>query len=534
MSFFRTTVTQFLATARGETRLALADAPEFFSRLLTVFGWAFLAILMGSIVGFAAVALPPMGLAGIIAVFVVILLWVLPEGPVPSDKLIRRLLYVVVFVDLSIPSWYAVQYPGTPWISARRLFTFALIVLFSVAFSASANVRKIITNVIRCNQYLFMCIGGYIVLIVASIITSISPIASLNGFSQAVLEWYIPLIVVMYVMRTNDDVNRLIKTICFCSLIVSSMGILEAVLLKHTYVSILPRFMYDSLIQSNPEMAGVFETFSIRNGQYRAISLYTSALSFAEFQAMTAPLGAIYLLHGRSLLSRAFGAIVIAVDLVGIYTSGSRGGYLSFLVAGASFITLFVIRSRINQHRSLAAPIFGVLGAAGLALVIGAILFVGRVHSVVFASGQGAASTETRFVEWSLAWPHILSNPVTGNGFDLGGAIVGYRSAPLGPLTLDSSVISLLVETGVPSLLFYFAAAAIAAWTGTRQYLRDRTFGGVLSGGLASSIIAFTSYRLFLSQRENQTLFFILVSCVAVLHSFYVRSLEAKRPATGS
>ena len=58
MSSIRAAVIYFLTIARGETRLALAGAPYFARRALGVTCWGLLAILMGSIVGFAAATLP--------------------------------------------------------------------------------------------------------------------------------------------------------------------------------------------------------------------------------------------------------------------------------------------------------------------------------------------------------------------------------------------------------------------------------------------------------------------------------------------
>ncbi len=529
MSANRGSMTHFFTTARGETRLALAALPGIAGRLLIVLAWAFLAILMGSIVGFASVTLPPLGLAGIIAVFVLILLWVLPESRPPSDKLIRKLCFALVIVDIAIPNYYALQLPGTPWISARRFFTLLLIMVFAVAYSSSQAVRQRVHDVIRENKLLFVCIAGFLFMIVASIFTSISPFTSLSSLSDSILEWYIPFIAVIYVIRDNKDADLLLRVICVCGLFVSLMGIAEPFLGRHTYVMLMPKFVSDNLASNNPELYAMFNTLPMRNGQYRASSLFTTALSFAEFEAMIAPLGAIYLFHGGSWRSKALGAATIVACFAGIYASGSRGGYLSFLIAGGMFVTLYVVRSTLIAPRSLAGPIFAIMAGSGMTLVTAAILFVRRINNIIFAGAEGDSSNQARIDEWMMAMPKIFANPVTGHGFGLSGAIVGYRSSPNSPLSVDSFLLSLVVETGLPSVLFYFGTAVVAAWFGSRQYLRDRTQGGPLAAGVACAITAFASYRFFLSQRENQTLFFILVACAAVLQSFYLRA-TAQQP----
>ena len=102
MSSIRTSLTSLFALARGETRLALAGAPQFVWRLLGVAGWASIAIFAGLLIGFAAVALPPMAMAGIVVPFVLFLLWVIPDGFVPPERLIRRLFLIALFADICL------------------------------------------------------------------------------------------------------------------------------------------------------------------------------------------------------------------------------------------------------------------------------------------------------------------------------------------------------------------------------------------------------------------------------------------------
>ena len=528
MSSIRAAVTHFLIIARGETRLALTGAPDIAWRALGVFGWGLLAVLMGSVVGYAAATLPPMGLLAILMVFALVLLWVLPDGPTPPDSVIRQLLFIVVIVDLTIPAYYTVQFAGLPWISARRICTFALIVLFSIAYSTSKQSRQRIGLVVRCNKVLFGCAAGFLMMVFVSIFTSKSPLTSLSGFVDVILVWYVPFIAVVHVIRKAEDVEKLLILICFCAIIVALMGIIEYAFHHRIYIDLMPKSLVNHLAANNPAFAQMMQVIPMRNGQYRAASLFSVSLSFAEFEAMVTPLAAIFMFYGRTLFKRLFGAVVLIFCCAGIFVSGSRGGYLSVLVASASFASLLVVRSRLLQPRGFAWPIFGLLGAAGSVMVGIAIVFVGRIHRVITGGYSGAISDDGRKMQWALAWPHILSNPITGNGYGLSGAVIGWTPYPGGPTSVDSYVLSLLVDAGLPAVLFFFGMTLLSAWTGARLYLRDPTWAGALSAGLASSLVAFSAYRLFLSQVENMTLMFMMVACVALLHSFFERAKEQR------
>ena len=62
--------------------------------------------------------------------------------------------------------------------------------------------------------------------------------------------------------------------------------------------------------------------------------------------------------------------------------------------------------------------------------------------------------------------PHQIK-PITGHGFVTGGFDIGS--------SIDSYVISLLLETGVPGLLFFAGLSCLPIWYGVRGYLADLT-----------------------------------------------------------
>ena len=230
---------------------------------------------------------------------------------------------------------------------------------------------------------------------------------------------------------------------------------------------------------------------------------------------MVAPLGMFYLAHGRGAGDRSFGVTIIIACLAAIAASGSRGGYLGFILAGAMFIAMWTVRAVRFNRASLAPALVGLCASIGFAVLIPLILFWPRLHNIVLGGGMEAYSDQARLDELSMAWPPIFSNPITGHGIGLGAFIIGY--APNGFPTIDSYVLSLAVETGVPSLLFFSGMIVLSIWAGVRAYITSPTRSSALFGCIACSLFAFGFYRFFLSQRENHTLFFALIGCAMLL-----------------
>jgi O-antigen ligase len=150
------------------------------------------------------------------------------------------------------------------------------------------------------------------------------------------------------------------------------------------------------------------------------------------------------------------------------------------------------------------------------------ILFWHRAHDMVLGGGTEAASTEGRWVQWAVALPIIKTNPITGHGFATGGADI--------EMSIDSYVISLLLETGLPGLVFFTGICCLPIWFGIRNYIYDLSEWGALAGALACSFVAFTLYRLALSQKENNMLaFFLLALVVVAIHEYQTKHIAQRQ-----
>ena len=230
------------------------------------------------------------------------------------------------------------------------------------------------------------------------------------------------------------------------------------------------------------------------------------------------PIGLFFALQREKLLEKCLGWMVVFGGIVGIFASGSRGAYLGFLVSTAVFLVAWPIRMARMSRISLAPALVGLAGAVSFAAVVLLIVVSPAVHNHVLGGGAQASSNEGRRIQWAAGLPLIKANPITGHGLATGGYDIGS--------SIDSYVLSLLVETGVPGLVFFAGIVGLPIWFGLRNYIYDLSDSGALSGSLACSFVAFTTYRFALSQRENHMLMFSLLAMVVVLIYEY-RSKQA-------
>jgi len=519
----RFALSEVVSAAMAETRLAARAAPGVIRYVAPIVVWAATSVVLGLVVGFAAVVLPPTGAFGIVAVAGVALLWVMPDLPIVSVSAIRKAFFVMLIADLCVPNYYTIQISALPWISARRVATFALVALFLLRVGGSSDARQRISRRIRSSWLIFICVAGFLVMAFLSIFTSLVPTESLSAVTDAILSWYVPFFAMIYIINDSDDVIFVLKIICFCAIFNTAAGILEFFLQHRFFIEVFPKNMLDTLIENNPALEALI-TPQFRNGLYRASSSFVVPLSFGEFEIIVVPIGLFFALHRKSPSERTLGWIVVIGGMVGVFCSGSRGAYLGFLASMAACVIIWSVRKARQNNASLMPAIVALLGVISFATIITLIIVWPRAHNLVLGGGMEAYSDQGRAQQWEAGMLYMASNPVSGHGFALG----GYALELKGLISIDSYVLSLLIETGVPGLLFFAGILLLPIWHGLRSYLSDRSQAGAAAGALACSFIAFTVNRIVLSQRENHMLIFSLLAVVIVLNYENYRKVLAK------
>ena len=222
---------------------------------------------------------------------------------------------------------------------------------------------------VRASLLIFICAAGFLATAGLSILTSISPSESFSAFADAILSWYVPFFAMIYIARDRNDVVFLLKIICLCAIFNTSAGVVEFFLKHRFFIDIFPRGMLATMIENNPTLANLLPNpQDFRNGLFRASSTFVTPLSFGEFQIIVIPIGLFFLLHREKLFERVLGGAVAFGGIIGIFCSGSRGGFVGVIASVAVFVTFYSIRKAASTKTSLAPAISAVLGAYRLRL----------------------------------------------------------------------------------------------------------------------------------------------------------------------
>lgn len=498
-------------------------------RIATFAGWSAAIMFVGLLTGVMAVMLPPMASIGVVALAGVALLWALPEVRIVPDKLLRKMFFAMVVVQLCVPIYYAIDTGILPWISVKRLFSLAVILLFALTVAGSQSARDKIADTVRNNRLLAFFAFGFLVLLFVSLLTASYPVRAFSGLIDCVLTWYVPLFACILIVRTEEDVILLLKIIAVAGIVDSLLGVIEFFLQRRYYFDIFPKSVLEAMLAANPALELMYSTSDFRNGIYRASSIYSVPLNFGEFAAMVGPIGAYFIFHGKTMRWRLLGVVSGISSVAALLVSGARGGFLAFLIAMPIMFVLWTIRYSKENRGSIVGGIMSVIFLIGTVTVFGLIASSHRLSNIVLGGEETAGSTGARFEQFDLALPHILSNPVTGHGKGSAAELVGFYNPGNSIPTIDSYVITLLVEQGVPGLLLFFGMVGLGIWIGVRLYLTNADERGAVGGPIACCLLAFAVYRPVLSETENHTLMFLIIGLVFAISRIKHGSLFTKR-----
>jgi len=471
------------------------------------------AVLLGATAALA----PPLASVALMLPACAILLWLMPERELVSPRLLAAAFTVMAAAQICIPAYYTAQVPGLPWISLRRIALLALIALALLRLATAAGARRQLLSTLGAAPLLLALSLGFDLMAALSILSSPDPAVSAQQFADLTFAWRLPFLACVLVVTDEAEAAALVRLIAALSLPVAALGVADFLAARNFALDILPHGLLAAMADANPGVRVLMEFNPWRNGLFRAVSIYNTPLSFGEFAAICAPLGGFLALHGESGRDRALGLATILAAMAALFVSGSRGGAVGFLIFMPLLALLAAIRLARARPNGLAGPIAaaGALAVGGAAL--SAVFASRRLFNIVFGGDDSIGSTAARSEQMDMAWPHIFDSPVFGHGLGLGGIVVDWRPSPDAPGSIDSYLVSLLVETGFPGAVCYFGALALAAGACLTIYLRDRDPRAALAGPLGCALLAYEFYRLALSQRENQTLVYLLMALAFVV-----------------
>jgi putative inorganic carbon (hco3(-)) transporter len=247
---------------------------------------------------------------------------------------------------------------------------------------------------------------------------------------------------------------------------------------------------------------------------------YADPNDLALAMAMSLPLCLALFFLSRNALLKTLWAVSMLVMTYALFLTGSRGGFLAFLVAVAVSLWSYAIRGRRRYLLALAALAALILWQSSSGILSG------RLKGTFNAKESTAAAYDSAQARQQLFWRSIAvtkEHPLFGVGPGNFTQVSGQWHTTHNSLTLMSS------EGGVPALIFY----VLTIWCGfknlraTKRLIRGQTESRLLARALLASFAAYAVGSMFLSV-AYEFFPYILVAYTTALFSIARKS--AARP----
>ena len=464
--------------------------------------------------------------------FALIVLWLLPDTRDAPAETLKRLLFVFTAVTFLWPNYLAIVIPGLPWLSMRRIVGIFMVVVFLYSLSTSSKMRREIVTAMNSIPLLWKLIVAFFAVQAIVIPFSVYPVLAYKHWFNSQYAWTTVFFLSIFVFARPGYLSSWAKLICVAALIVSLIAIAEQRNQMVLWANHIPPFF-----RIEDEAVERILTPTFRSGQYRSQGIFGVSLALAEYLALSFTL----LLHRFAITTSSrervllFAAMVAAI--AGIAMSRARVGFMGVLVGIALYSFIWGYRRYRESRTDIpgAALTYGYPALAATAFIL--ITSVDALRVRILGGGGSQISNDARQIQFDMAGPVIARSPIFGYGGGRGADALGYTT-PGGQVTIDTYILSIVLDYGIVGFVIFYGAMLYAAVVVGMKVLalpnvakdRDGEEIGYLFP-LAVMLAQFFVIKTVLSQEENHSILFMIYG--AILALFWRLKQREKAQAEG-
>jgi hypothetical protein len=484
-------------------------------------------IFIGLFYGLAFTVLPPqiaIYLGGPVLLLALLIIWVLPDvgrGPV---GLLSKLFFTYLVVLILWPNYLALQLPGLPWISFRRLVMFPMALILLICLSVSQRFRAELAASLNAVKPLAYMMAAFTLIQIVTIPISAYPFYSINVTVNYLFGTTAMFFVAAWVLAQPARTERFVNFLIFTALALCIMALFEFRNQGVLWANYIPSFLQVQDEAVMRTLAG-----KLRDGRYRVTTTFSVSLSMAEYLALVTP----FVIH-RLMSSLRLERIVLwggfdLLLLLAINLTQSRLGILGWILAHVFYGCIWAFRRWGRTKADIIGPAVSLMYTAGAAVFIFGMFTIPAIRNRTIGGGSSGFSDQGRRDQFEMMWPKLFRNPF-GYGSGRSGEVLGYRT-PGGQLTVDSYVITMFLEYGVIGCALFFGMFLYATAKMMQIAWNSREEASAIALPLACALLVAVQVRLVLSQTDNVPLLYMLLGMAAAVAWDARKRAEAKTTA---
>lgn len=439
-------------------------------------------------------------------------IWALPVREQRPGPLIEVCFWGFFASLLLWPNYLAISGPGLPWVTAARLFGAPMVLLLLIHGSSSLPFRAFVLRNLRSNRGIARAVVAFGVIQVLSILMSNAPTSTANRVMANQIAWTGVFFAGVWVFRKRRAIHWWLLSYLVMIAVLCVIAFLEMRNGGVLWANSVPSF----LLLDDPVVAQILAGAYRLGELYRVVATATTPLSLAELMGLASPLILYAFFELKSLSIRVLLVILDAGTIYTITLTDSRLGMVGVLLGHTAYFMLYALKKRKFEKQSImAAALFVSIPVVG-ALVVAAVLFVGRIRNSVLGNGRSEFSDDARADQISEGLRVIWRSPILGFGSGMGGPELGFTNAA-GVLTIDSYYLSILLDYGFIGFFIFYGLLISSFIRGIKVGFSGQSTEHHQSLVLGIFLLNFFVIKAVLSQEENNPLMFMAIAGVASL-----------------
>jgi O-antigen ligase len=345
----------------------------------------------------------------------------------------------------TIPSYLPFKFSELPGLNPIRITYFVLIFNLLHAILSSKAIRLNIYKVVKQNKLIFLLTMLYVFWGFASALASETKIQSVSYFIRS-LNWIPIAITATVCIKNYSDVKKVFLFLSLGCITSSVIAVLERLYGSNLFINIFP------LDKEQVESLSWIAEDKSRGGKYRVAGIFSHPLALGEYLSMCLPVVGSMAFATNKKIFRV--ALFSSIPLVffAIYLTQTRSSIISAAISLLFYLLLIAAKLAKNKT-SFSTAIAGWFGISAVSfLIIGSI---GVAISIAQGnSTEEVGSSAARLIMVERTIESINKSPYFGYGPGNAAITIGYIGLARN-LTIDSYYLSILLESGIPALIFF-------------------------------------------------------------------------------
>ncbi|ODS30605.1 MAG: O-Antigen ligase [Candidatus Scalindua rubra] len=415
-------------------------------------------------------------------------------------------LLLYVFILPIWPEYAVIKIGKLPGINLQRILIMGNVLLWIFGLIINPVYRSTLYLRLRTHTGIIIIISLFFLWKYISVIPSSMMIKSIYAATNELIIWYLLFFIGLTVFVSPRQVWRFLSTIVLAGIVISLVGIYEAVTDKIFFAEYVPVWSeYTKQALSHNLLK-----------EHRIQATFANTLSLAQFMIIMLPLAVTLIVKSKSIMIRLMAAVASLLGPVVIWFTQSRSPIVVVVLLLALYVSSRILK-KVRQAKGIVYYRFVLVFIPVIIIAVAVSSFI-LFTMIIGRTETESLSTLMRVSQLYVGGEAITQQPLFGYGPALAAIEAGIGMGDLP--TIDNYYLTLMIESGIPALIIFVVIIVYFIRLGIRLFLSNDKEISFLGSAIVYALVGFTIFILILSLKVNFPIIYLFMAMLIVLDDY--------------